>query len=477
MKRKIKTCALCLFAILPLASCGNDDVIASSSQESITTAELETISNLRKGFLVEGKVKTTVKYYSDSSYNVPAEKATTEKDYTFKTYYQNSDNYTGVDRRYYKILNNEERYLSGENAYDNNGKVALNYVDYNNNLKSDGYSSNDGYNEDPYGSSGLINPFLLMKDGDFSKKDGKIYLSITKTNVLYNYLLSGLSKFLDMDVSFASAEFSTDFATANMTSYTHKGTAYEDYTNYYSLTDYSIALSISEIGTANAKDALQAEPVKDANNDLGNALRNMEGQSITIERHSITYDGDTKIDSEETVRTYNDGRNIYMQVYDYVLYPNAPTEATASDVYLAPSSNMTLTPYALSKKNEDGTYNFSYAGGSYSSLDGYYYYGEFQPDFTMSQNIFNKNDDGSYSPTEDNLPYIGGECFVPALNTTEEIGNGICSSMKIYLTEDKEYIDHIVFVFDEDIYTGYTGEIIVTYSNVGNTSIPFTINL
>ena len=479
MKRNIKFCILGLFAALPLAACNENTPVTSStsSEESLNTEDLETISSLKKGFYVEGRVSTTIKYYSDSSYNVPATKETTNKDYVFRTYYQNSDTYTGIDRRYFKILNGEERYVAGENAYDNNGKVGLNYVDYSNQLQTDGYSSNDGYNEDAYGSSGLINPFLLTKASDYSRVDDKVYLSITKTNVLYNYFLSGLSKFLNMDVSFARAEFTDNFSKATMTSYTHKGTAYEDYTNYYSLTDYSITLTFSEIGTANAKDALQAEPIKDANNDLGNALKNMIDQTITISRHSITYDGDTKIESEETVTTYNDGKNIYMQVYDYALYPDGPTEATASDVYLVQNSSMTLSTYTLSKKNDDGTYNFAYDASNYSTLNGYYYYGEFQPDFTMSQNIFNKNEDGSYSPTNDNLPYIGAECFVPALNVTEEISGGYCSSMKIYLTEDKQYIDHINFVFDEDIYTGYTGEIIITYSNVGKTVAPFDITL
>lgn len=482
MKRNINLCILGLCSILTLAGCdqnpSSSDKASSNSEtneNTITKTDLATIANLRKGFHVNGKAEAKVTYFNDASYNVPSAKEATEKQYTFETYYQNTEKYTGIDRRYYKIFNDEERYVSGENAYDNNGKVALNYVDYNNELQTDGYSSSDGYNEDSYGSSSLVNPFLLTQDSDFSRKDGKVYLNVTKTNILYNYLLSGLSKFLNMNVSFSQAEFSDNFSKVTLTSHTHKGTAYEDYTNYYSLTNYSISLSISEIGTANAKDALQPEPIKDANDDLGAALKNMSSKSITISRHSITYDKGEKIDSEETVTTYNDGKNIYMQVYDYALHPNGPEEPTLSDVYLVAGKTNILNTYALSSKNDDGTYTFSYSSANYSSLNGYYYYGEFQPNFSMSQNIFNKNEDGSYSPTNDNLPYIGAECFVPALNMTEEISGGYCSSLKIYLTEDKEYIDHINFVFDEDVYTGYTGEIIVTYSNVGNTTAPFDI--
>lgn len=478
MKRKFKFCALGLLTILPLVGC-NDNSSSTSTVSKLDTKEVETLSSLKKGFFVKGDVKTSVVYYADSSYNVPSTKESLKKDYTFKTYYQNSDSYTGVDRRYYKIVNSEERYLSGENVYNNEGKVALNYVDYNNELQTDGYSSSDGYNEDPYGSSGLVNPFLLVSSSDFYKKEDKIYLSTSKTNVIYSYFLSGLSSFLNMNISFQEAEFSEDFTKVSLTSYTHKGTAYADYTNYYSLTEYIINLEISQIGTASAKDALQPEKEKAENNDLGTALKNMMNKSITISRHSITYDGDSKVDAEETATTYNNGTSIYMQVYDYALNPTAPSEPTASDLYLSPKSSTgkILYAYTLSKKESDGTYKFSQDYTNYTSISGYYYYSSFQPDFTMSQNIFNKNSDGSYSPTEDNLPYIGAECFVPALNTTEEISSGYCSSMKIYLTEDKQYIDHINFVFDEDSYTGYTGEIIVTYSNVGTTNIPFDITI
>ncbi len=480
MKRNLKLCILGLCSILPLTGCeqptSSSSDSSSETKQALNEEDLAVFANLKKGFYVGGDVQATVKYYSDSSYNIPASKDTTNKAYLIKAYYQNGDKYTGVDRRYYKIFEGEERYVSGENAYDNNGKVGLNYVDYYNELQTDGYSSSDGYNEDSYGSSSLVNPFTLFQTSDFYRKGENVYLNTTKTNILYTYLFAGLSKFLNMNVSFKEAVFSSDFSSVTLTSYTHKGTAYEDYQNYYSLTDYSISLSLTEIGTANAKDALQAEPVKDENNPLGNALANMaSASSITISRHSITYDRGEKIDSEETITTYNDGKNIYMQVYDYALYPNGPEEATASDLFLVPSSTNLLGAYTLSSKNEDGTYNFVHDASSYSTLDGYYYYGEFQPDFSMSQNIFNKNEDGSYSPTNDNLPYIGADCFVPALNITEEISGGYCSSMKIYLSEDKEYIDHINFVFDEDVYTGYTGEIIITYSNVGSTKTPFSI--
>lgn len=474
MKRNLKFCALGLLTILPLVGCNNTQN-TSESKEQLNTQEVGTLSSLKKGFLVNGKLDLSINYYADSSYNIPSSKASTNKSYSFKTYYQNSDSYTGIDRRYYKVVNDEKRYLSGENAYNNEGKIALNYVNYQNELKNDGYSSQDGYNEDPYGSSGLINPFLLVSSSDFYKKDNKIYLSTSKSNILYNYFFSGISNFLNSGISFNEAEISTDFSSINLTSYPHKGIAYEDYTSYYSITNYSISLEISEIGSANAKDALQAEKEKAENNDLGTAFNNMKNKSITITRHSITYDGDSKIDSEETVTTYNDGSKIYMQVYDYATTPIAPSEASASDVYLLPDSQGTLFAYVLKEKNDDNTYKFRLDSSTYASISGYYYYSDFQPDFDISKNIFNKNEDGSYSPTEDNIPYIGGECFVPALNTTTEIANGYCSSIKIYLTEDKQYIDHIDFTFDEDSYTGYTGKIIVSYSDVDSTSIPFTI--
>ncbi len=473
---KKKTLLLALPFIALISSCGEKK--DSSEGDPLDQNDITILEKFQKGFRLEGTLSSLKTYYSDNGYDVPLDtKEQVKNNYSYTLIYQNSDSYTGLDRRYYRVTSEgNKKYLSGENAYDNDGYVGLNYLNYNNVVKTDGYSSTDGYNEDTYSSSGLINPFLALKKGDFHKKDGKIYLDNTKNNLLYNLVFSGLAKYVNLGIPLEDGVFSSDFTSYTSSSIDFKGTAYENYTTYYVKTKYTINFTFSEIGEANAKDALKKEETKSENDPLGKALKNMVGKSITIDRHSITYEGSEKIESEESVKTFNDGTNIYMQVYDHALTPNGPTTPSASDLYLKAESNKKLGTYVLSGENEDGTYSFKKdSSTNYSSLNGLYTYSNFQPVFSISQDIFNKNEDGSYSPTEDNLPYIGGDCFVPAISSTTEISNGYITSMKIYLSNDSSYIDHIQFLFEEDIYTGYTGEIIVTYSNVGNTSLPFSI--
>ncbi len=471
-----------ILLLLPLltiiTSCGDNTSSSSSIQtKPIDATQVSILENFKKGFKVEGTLSSVKTYFSDSEYNVPSSKAKKEDNFAFTLVYQNDDDYTGLDRRYYRVKDNAKNYLNGENVFDDNGYVGLNYLDYTNVIKNDAYSSSDSYNADAYATSGLINPFLLFKSSDFCVRNDQVILNSSKNNLMFNMILSGLSSYVNLQIPLNEGVFSSDLTNYTSTSVEHKSTAYENYTQYYLKTNYTINLNFSLIGSANSKEQIKAEPNKEENNPLGNALANMANKPIAITRHSITYSGSEKIESEEAIKTYNDGTNIYMQVYDYALTPDAPTTPSSSDLYLKANSSSALNTYVFSSSLEDGSYSFRHDSTNYSSIDGYYAYSAFQPIFNISQDIFNKNEDGSYSPTEDNLPYIGADCFVPALNSTTEIANGYITSMKIYLSEDQSYIDHIQFLFDEDIYTGYTGEIIVSYSDVGTCKIPFNINV
>ena len=147
-----------LFLLIPtllLVGCksGEND---SSKYDSI-------LISFQSGFKIKGTLNTTKKYYEDSDYKIPLDsKKQVKETYFIESIYQNNNGYVGVDRRYYKESNGTKKYLSGENAYNNKGYVALNYVDYDNVLQTDGYSMDDDYNELSYSASGLINPFLLI---------------------------------------------------------------------------------------------------------------------------------------------------------------------------------------------------------------------------------------------------------------------------------------------------------------------------
>ena len=71
MKRNFKFCALGLLTILPLVGCNNTQN-TSESKEQLNTQEVGTLSSLKKGFLVNGKLDLSINYYADSSYNIPS---------------------------------------------------------------------------------------------------------------------------------------------------------------------------------------------------------------------------------------------------------------------------------------------------------------------------------------------------------------------------------------------------------------------
>lgn len=432
------------------------------------------LSKFKLGFEVTGTLTSTKKYYEDKDYKIPLEnKSDIIETYQIHSIYQNSSNYTGVDRRYYKLGdNNVKKYLSGENAYDNNGYVGLNYIDYNNNYQTDGYSSDDDYNESSYGSSGLLNPFLLINSDDISDNN---LLSIDKSNLLFSSLFAGISDKLITEIPMKKGEFSSDFSKIHIVSNNYQTIEYVDYQNYYDVVTYDISLTFTQVGTSNSKDALKVEPHKEENDVLQVALNNMVNKPLDIYRKIVSYDNGKKIDAEETIVTYNNGTDIYMQVFDSDLSDDKiPTSPTASDLYLKANKGKTLNTYTYDKDGENNDFIFTLDTQNYISINGYYTYDAFQPDFAISADIFNKNEDGSFSPTEDNLPYIAGDCFVPALNTTSEIAYGQISDLKIYLSDDKTYICNIDIEFDS---TAYQGNIYIKYFDVGKGSIPFNITI
>ncbi|HBS10292.1 MAG TPA: hypothetical protein DEA28_00925, partial [Firmicutes bacterium] len=238
---------------------------------------------------------------------------------------------------------------------------------------------------------------------------------------------------------------------------------------------YDISLTFTQVGTSNSKDALKVEPHKEENDVLQVALNNMVNKPLDIYRKIVSYDNGKKIDAEETIVTYNNGTDIYMQVFDSDLSDDKiPTSPTASDLYLKANKGKTLNTYTYDKDGENNDFIFTLDTQNYISINGYYTYEVFQPDFAISADIFNKNEDGSFSPTEDNLPYIAGDCFVPILNTTSEIAYGQISDLKIYLSDDKTYISNIDIEFDS---TAYQGNIYIKYFDVGKGSIPFNITI
>ena len=168
MKRKyISLLALSLVAVT--TSCNQtpstpeDD--SNNTETPITPISINNVlTKLRKGFRTTGTFEITESYFTDNNYQVPDEKLESKTTtYKFDLTYQDSEDYTGLDRRYYEVMTDTngksyDGYLMGENAYNLDGYAALKYLDYDNTLKTDLAVDQNG-DLIPYGTNNLINPF------------------------------------------------------------------------------------------------------------------------------------------------------------------------------------------------------------------------------------------------------------------------------------------------------------------------------
>lgn len=468
---------LSFIALLSLTSCNN----ASSSSEDYGDLSKTFVNNLFKaqeGYKITANVKATKSYYSNSGYDIPTGEVTTV-DYYVELVYQNNNDYIGVDRRYYEVgENGEKQYLFGENAFSFDGYVGFNYLDYNNTVKNDGiaYSDETG-NYAPYASSGYVNPFTLVNPEDFSKtEDGKYDLNNLKSTIFFVNSFGILEEVVEtitidhcyIDEGFTKLDLKTNEYRSHET--------LPDTSFIYTKTVYEVSSTLTEVGTANAHSLMKQEEEKEENKELQVALNNfVNSTNMTIERHLIPYVEGELQEQEECITVYYDGESIYDQVWEYNLQEGVrPNEPTASDIYLKLNPlNQKMKVYVL---GENG--NFVPDNINFVSINNLFTYSEYLPGIVgykdISANVFNKNEDGSYSPTLDNLPYLALDLFIPFLSTVTYINSGFTTSTKIYLTEDKTNVERIVVTYD---YYYYSGTIIYDYSNFGTTTIPFEINI
>ena len=120
------------------------------------------------------------------------------------------------------------------------------------------------------------------------------------------------------------------------------------------------------------------------------------------------------------------------------------------------------------------TGEFSRAG--YSNLDNRFYYEDACLNFDyLDANIFTLNEDGSYSPNDDNLPYIVRDVFMSTFDTFTPIDSGYVTEVKIYVNEDETCIDRIDVNYEDHV--GYSGLFEITFTDLGASKTPFDIVL
>ena len=496
MNYKSKSKAL-FVALCSLLLIGCDGTLTETEPIEINTV----ISTLRTGFTVTGSVTVTKSYYEDSNYTIPDEEvATTTTTYTYTLVYQNDEDYTGVDRRFYQLVDGESEYLFGENSFDLDGYVGIRYLDYDNTLETT-YGVDEDGELAIYALNGLMNPFELVQRNDFkSQSDGTFELSTTKAAVFYGAMFSVLDDYLDA-VSFEKANFvfsEDSLSEAHFTSYnvdstiaTTVSTATTNYHNAYVRYNYQADLYFSEIGTSNAEDMIAVEPEKEENEPLAEALSVMKNSNgFTYRRRSTPYTDGEYAGQDEVVTIYysQNGANltatttglpyIYSQTYtltDPTYETYNPTSASTADFMLYNPTSRTdvLYSYEVDDSTVGTTNTFSQSGSSsdFYYLSGYYTYDylfwlqNFADSWDMDANIFNINEDGSYSPTLDNLQYIASDCFMAPLDVYSPISGGYVTDIRVYVTYD-ETLESYVFdeiVVDYNQSNMYTGQVVFEY--------------
>ena len=93
----------------------------------------------------------------------------------------------------------------------------------------------------------------------------------------------------------------------------------------------------------------------------------------------------------------------------------------------------------------------------------------------LDANIFTLNEDGSYSPNDDNLPYIVRDVFMSTFDTFTPIDSGYVTEVKIYVNEDETCIDRIDVNYEDHV--GYSGLFEITFTDLGASKTPFDIVL
>ena len=491
MKRKYIS-LLALSLVATATSCGGTTPDTPDNPDTpITPISINSVlEDLRKGFKTTGTFEITESYFDDSNYQIPdtvlETKVTT---YKFDLTYQDNNNYTGLDRRYYEVLtdtNGQEYdgYIMGENAFNYNGYAALKYLDYDNTVVT-GLAVDSNEELIPYGSNSLINPFRLIQRNDLTQTSDGFELTNEKTNIVFEGMFSLLEGYQD-NITYSTRLFDFTDKTLNSASFVSKNmdsklpttvpTEEEPYHQTYIRYNYKIDMDFSEIGTANASDLIKVEEDKAENEPLKNALASMNASDkITMTRRIVPYRDGEYVGEDTYLTIYQLGGQVGGGIYSqaYTLPPEqayeTPTKATASDFFLRiEDTNKRMRIYTVNETTGEFTQ------GGYSNLDNMFYYKESCFDFSyLDANIFNMNDDGSYSPTDDNLPYIIRNIFMSTFDTFTPIDSGYVTSVKIYVNDDETCIDRIEVNYEDHV--GYSGLFEITFSDLGSSKTPFDL--
>ena len=326
MKRKYIS-LLALSLVATATSCGGTTPDTPENPETpITPISINSVlEDLRKGFKTTGTFEITESYFDDSNYQIPDTDLETKiTTYKFDLTYQDSNDYTGLDRRYYEVLtdtNGQEYdgYVMGENAFNYNGYAALKYLDYDNTVVT-GLAVDTNEELIPYGSNSLINPFRLIQRNDLTQTSDGFELTNEKTNIIFEGMFSLLEGYQD-NITYSTRLFDFSEETLNSASFVSNNmdsklrttvpTEEEPYHQTYIRYNYKIDMDFSEIGTANASDLIKEEDDKAENEPLKNALASMNASDkITMTRRIVPYIDGEYVGEDTYLTIYQDRKSV-----------------------------------------------------------------------------------------------------------------------------------------------------------------------
>lgn len=461
MNKKILCAVLSAAAIIPLASCGNNEL------NSI-------VKDLCKGFVVEGTISQTAYWLTASEGERTGESS--ENVYTISYNYQNSD-IVGVSQKVtYVSSGSEVTKLDDTFIKGNDGCAYFYELGYKNKLEavaavdSLGNSINYSYYFD--------NPFTHISASDFTKKSGNIY-ELDKSKAFWlSYMLFG-----QIDNVFYETCEKAEFTIENGTLKSAKiePVVIQDYATvgqqnqYYEL-ETEVRIRFSDVGSAKIA-VPELRKTKSYHAPLKTAFENIKNNyTLKVKWDSNDYGTDTTT----IVHTfYFADSDIYWQVrsstQDDLTAPDEPSQI--NDMILrVDETTRTVTPWGYDDVNEKWTAEAAISNGFSQVIGASVDY--FRPVISdVAPEVFDYNEDTKvYSATSELLPYIASECFVPPISSTTEL-NGYTSQFDITLDENNNLKTiYVVYSYNNgwDVYAGnYTLE----FSNIGTTTLPFGITL
>lgn len=452
MKRNIAIAlSICLLS-LGLASCGD-------KTEKVDMLS-KTVEDLASGVKISGRIDETAKFLNGRGGSVTGETAQTR--YDFEYVFENRDT-NGFERKLYGFEGDGTRYnLVNEVLIEGqDGLAYYNELGYENKIvdvpaeASNGDDVNFGYFCD--------NPFRYLSRNDFTKIDNNTYnLERKKASFIASKLFSTVDVIFDEVIKTAKFYFED----SKLVSIVFEPKQIETYDtfgldNRYFLLDAKATIQVSDIGTATIT-RQSVRPHYEEHDALNVAFDEIE-DNYTLD---VVYN--FKIDNQPDSVHYK----FYYTKNGVFWDCGGDDVATTADLLIRYNNNGTIVPYGYDEANDKFT---TAAASDFSSLFNApkEVFVPVVSDVAAEVFDFNKNTN-EYHVNPALQSFIGIECFIPSC-VAEQYLNGYGTDCVVTLNEN--HLNQItVSYYRRDSFSDRSGEYILTYSNVGTTTLPYSFS-